>query len=147
MHFANDPSEVGEQIIAKLRFDQRSSPLCRKNQMQQNISRCVRHILSPLPGSVVDCGFHPRPTPWAALSAVPRLYLRDNGSYLRGYDVPLADTTAPSDSAPVRFYGPVRFFLRASILCAHSILCQLRVCVPIVIFLMGASFLCANTIL
>jgi hypothetical protein len=64
-HFADDASEIGKQIWAELRLDQRTPALCAENHMQQNVGRCMRQSLSPRWGSpfvVAD----PRLAPWAA---------------------------------------------------------------------------------
>ena len=65
-HLANNPAEIGEQTIAEFCLYQRPSPLSRKNQMQQNISRRMRHCLSPLRGLFSCASAYPRLTPWAA---------------------------------------------------------------------------------
>ena len=49
-HFANNPAKVRKEILPEFGLDQRPSPLGRENQMQQNVSRCMRHSLSPLRG-------------------------------------------------------------------------------------------------
>ena len=66
-HLANNPAEIGEQTIAEFCLYQRPSPLSRKNQMQQNISRRMRHCLSPLRGLSSFLAADPRLTAWAAL--------------------------------------------------------------------------------
>ena len=51
MDFADDGSEVGKQISAKIWLDQRAPPLGAEDHMQQNIAGCMRQaILLPLPG-------------------------------------------------------------------------------------------------
>jgi len=54
LHLAHDASKVGKQIGAEFGLDQRPSPLCGKNEMQQDIAGCMRHkFLAPLRGSVI----------------------------------------------------------------------------------------------
>ena len=48
VHLAHDASEVSEEIVPKFRLDQRTSSLRRTDHVQQDISRCMRHALSPL---------------------------------------------------------------------------------------------------
>jgi hypothetical protein len=49
-HFPNDASEIGEQVVAKVGFDQRPTSLGAENEMQKDISGRMRHALSPLRG-------------------------------------------------------------------------------------------------
>jgi len=63
--FADDASEVGKEIVAELRLDERTAALGAENQMQQDVGRRVGQSLSPRWGSpfvVAD----PRLAPWAA---------------------------------------------------------------------------------
>src|SRR5580704_8299518 len=66
MNFADDASEVGKQISAKIRLDQRTPPSGAEDQMQQNIAGCVRQASFAPAGASPFAVTHPRLAPWAA---------------------------------------------------------------------------------
>jgi len=66
VHFADDAAEIGEQVVAEFGLDQRPPLRRREDEMQQDVSRCMRHLLTPLRGLLFDCGAYPRLAAWAA---------------------------------------------------------------------------------
>ncbi len=105
-HFADNASEVGEQIVAELWLDKRKPALCAENYMQKDVGRCMRQSLSPplglsLRGSrptacAVGCILAPLcgfPMPLAAFCAGSRLPYP-----LRGFPILMATKIRRSDS-------------------------------------------------
>ena len=66
MDFADDASEVGKQISAKIWLDQRTPPLGAEDQMQQNIAGRMRQASFAPAGASPFAVTHPRLAPWAA---------------------------------------------------------------------------------
>src|SRR5579862_866347 len=66
MDFADDASEVGKQIRAKIWRDQRAPPLGAEDHMQQNIAGCMRQASFAPAGASPFGVIHPRLAPWAA---------------------------------------------------------------------------------
>ncbi len=119
-HFADNASEVGEQIVAELWLDKRKPALCAEYYMQKDVGRCMRQSLSPplglsLRGSrptacAVGCILAPLcgfPMPWAAFlrrfAAFLCRWLRScAGSRLpyplRGFPILMATKIRRSDS-------------------------------------------------
>ncbi len=61
VHFADDAAEIGEQVVAEFGFDQRPPLRGREDEMQQDVSRCMGHFLTPLPGLAVRLRRLPTP--------------------------------------------------------------------------------------
>src|SRR2546423_6221768 len=88
-HFADNASEVGEQIVAEFWLDKREPALCAENYMQQDVGRCMRQSLSPPWGSpfvVAD----PRLAPWAAFFRRFAACLMPLAAFLRRFAAPLS---------------------------------------------------------
>ena len=54
IHLADDPAKVGEEVVPKFRFDQTAPLVRREDEMQQDVSRGMRHALSPLRGFLIS---------------------------------------------------------------------------------------------
>ena len=59
VHFADDAANISEQVRAEVRFDQRSSAVCRENDVKHDVARCVGHF-SFAPSRLTRRGFYSR---------------------------------------------------------------------------------------